>query len=270
MIFESAMRRFKLRMKKRMYKLDRKRWLSENQQDLQAFEDKLLYSMPETLALVKQGKSLARFGDGEITLMDGDDIDFQKADPKLAAELANILKNEDENLLVCLPTMLIACNEYEVNWWLKFWYVRWKELQQKLSFQHSYGHSMVTRPDFFIMYPDQAAASWKAIWHERKVILITGQGSRLNLDHRLFDNAGECQIIYSQAVNAYTDADRVIAGVQQTADQQSLVLIALGPTGTVLAKRFSDLGYQALDIGHITSSYDEAAEELAKVNSAVS
>ena len=261
------MRRFKLRMKKRMYKLDKNRWLSKNRQDLQSFEDKLLCSMPETLALVQQGKSLARFGDGEITLMNGDDIDFQRADPKLAAELESILKNEDEKLLVCLPTMLIACNDYEVNWWLKFWYVRWEDLRHKLNFKHRYGHSMVTRPDFFIMYLNQAVESWKAIWQERKVILITGLGSRLNLDHTLFDNAGERQIIYSQAVNAYTDVDRIIVEVRRIADQQSLVLIALGPTGTILAKRFSDLGYQALDIGHITSSYDESVEEIAKLSS---
>lgn len=263
MAFESAMRRFKLRMKKRMYKLNKKRWLAENQLDLQYFEEKLLYSMPETLQLVAQGKSLARFGDGEITLMDGDDIDFQKSSPELALELENILKNQDEKLLVCLPTILTACDDDEANWWLKFWYVRWKDLKQKLSFEHSYGHSMVTRPDFFIMYPEQAVQAWKSIWQNRKIVLITGEGSKLNLEHMLFDNVSTRQIIYSKAMNAYADADRIIAEVQNTAGQNCLILIALGPTGTVLAKRFSDLGYQALDIGHITSSYDAAFQQKA-------
>jgi glycosyltransferase family protein len=258
MTFESTMRRFKLRMKKRMYKLNKKRWLSENQQDLEAFEQKLLYSMPQTLKLVAQGKSLARFGDGEITLMDGDDIDFQKSEPELALELESILKNKDEKLLVCLPTMLTACNDDEVNWWLKFWYVRWKDLKQKLSLEHPYGHSMVTRPDFFIMYPEQAVQAWKSIWHNRNTVLITGEGSKLNLEHMLFDNVSALQVIYSKATNAYTDVDRIIAEVQNTAEPNSLILIALGPTGTVLAKLFSDIGYQALDIGHITSSYDAA------------
>lgn len=261
MTFESTMRRFKLRMKKRMYKLDKNRWLSKNQSDLQYFEDKLLYSMPETLQQVAQGKSLARFGDGEITLMDGDDIDFQKGDPVLTMELENILKNQDKKLLVCLPTMLTACDDDEVNWWLKFWYVRWKDLKQKLSLEHAYGHSMVTRPDFFIMYPEQAVQAWKSIWQNCKVVLITGEGSKLNLEHMLFDNVSARQIIYSKAMNAYADVDRIIAEVQNTAEQNSLILIALGPTGTVLAKRFSDIGYQALDIGHITSSYDAVFQQ---------
>lgn len=263
MIFESAIRRFKLRMKKRMYKLDKKRWLLKNQQDIQDFEDKLLHSMPQTLELIAQGKSLARFGDGEITLMDGDDIDFQKSDPQLARELEDILKNQDEKLVVCLPTMLKACNDYEFNWWLKFWYVRWKDLRQKLSFERPYGHSMVTRPDFFIMYSKHAVEAWKNIWVDRAIVLITGEGSRLNLDHQLFDNVATRQIIYSTAVNAYADIERILDEVQRHVLKDHLLLIALGPTGTVLAKRLSDFGYQALDIGHITSSYDEAIEQKA-------
>lgn len=254
------MRRFNLRMKKRMFKFNKKRWLSENKKDLQDFEDQLLYSMIETLEQVEKGKSLARFGDGEITLIDGDDIDFQKADPELAAELVNILRNDDESLLVCLPTILKACNDYEKNWWLKFWYVRWNDLKNKLNFNRHYGHSMVTRPDFFIMYPDKAIEMWKSIWNHKKIILITGEGSRLNLEHHLFDNASERQVIYSVAKNAYSDVSRVVNNVQKVTDKNTLILIALGPTGTVLAKRFSDMGYQALDIGHITSSYDEAIQ----------
>lgn len=264
MIFESVMRRFNLRMKKRIYKLDKKRWLSKNQKDLQAFEETQLYSMSKTLELVAQGKSLARFGDGEITLMDGDDIDFQKADPALALELASILKNQDEKLIVCLPTMLNACNEYEANWWLKFWYVRWRDLKHKLSFEFAYGHSMVTRPDFFMLYAEQAVQAWKSIWDNRRVVLITGEGSRLNLEHILFDNVASQEIIYSKAKNAYQDIDRILIEIQQKIEHSTLILIALGPTGTVLAKRLSDLGYQALDIGHITSSYDEAFASKTK------
>lgn len=258
MSFESAMRRFNLRMKKRMYKFDKNRWLAKNQQDLKAFEDRLLHSMLDTLDKVAKGKSLARFGDGEITLMDGDDIDFQQASPELAAELEQILRNEDSRLLVCLPTILKACNAYEENWWLKFWYVRWQDLKHKLNFEQAYGHSMVTRPDFFIMYPEQSIAAWKAIWNQKKTVFITGEGSKLDINHALFDNIAEKKIIYSKACNAYSDLERITAEVEKSSDSAGLILIALGPSGTVLAKRLAGRGIQALDVGHITSSYEEA------------
>src|SRR5690606_36963599 len=98
-------------------------------------------------------------------------------------ELNLILTNQNENLIVCLPTILKACNDYEENWWLKFWYVRWADLKTKLNFNQNYGHSMVTRPDFFIMYQEQAIQAWKKIWNNKSAIFITGEGSKLDVEH---------------------------------------------------------------------------------------
>ena len=39
-------------------------------------------------------------------------------------------------------------------------------------------------------------------------------------------------------------------------DKKHLVLIALGPTATVLAYDLSNLGYQAIDIGHTDIQYE--------------
>jgi glycosyltransferase family protein len=248
-------------MKKRMYSLDKNRWIKKNYSDLKMFEDKNLHSMLDTLKQVKQGKSLARYGDGEITLMDGDGIDFQAANSNLAEELHEILTKKNDAIVVCLPTILKACNQIEENWWLKFWYVRWADLKFKLNREMKYGHSMVTRPDFFIMYPEHAVQAWQEIWHGRQVLFITGKGSKLNIDHELFRNINSSDVIFSLSENAFDDLDRVIFEVKNNFDNKYLILIALGPSGTVLANRLSKRGYQALDIGHITSSYDEAVEQ---------
>lgn len=258
MSVDSMMRRFKLRMKKRIYTFDKNRWLKKNKMELEKFEKEQLYSMLETLQQVEQGKSLARFGDGEITLIDGDNIDFQNADQNMSAELAMILKNQQSELIVCLPTILTACNSYEENWWLKFWYVRWLELKPKLNHNQKYGHSMVTRPDFFALHHDLAIQAWKKIWDNKSVLFITGEGSRLNLAHTLFDNVLQKTQIYSLASNAYQDLNRLMHEISiQEQYKDSLILIALGPSGTVLAYRLALNGYHALDVGHISSSYDE-------------
>lgn len=258
MSFESMMRRINLRMKKRMYAIDKKRWIKKNYSELKMFEDQNLYSMLDTLEQVKQGKSLARYGDGEITLMDGDSIDFQNANSDLAIELNEILTKKNETIVVCLPTILKACNQSEENWWLKFWYVRWADLKVKLNREMKYGHSMVTRPDFFLMYPEHSVQAWKGIWDSRKVIFITGKGSKLNINHDLFENVYCREVVYSLSENAFDDLARVVLEVQSKFDNEYLILIALGPSGTILANRLSKIGYQALDIGHITSSYEQA------------
>ena len=46
--------------------------------------------------LLRNPKSFCRFGDGEIKIMEGNDILFQKYDKRLADMLVNILKNDSE------------------------------------------------------------------------------------------------------------------------------------------------------------------------------
>ena len=50
--------------------------------------------------LLETNKSLARFGDGEVEIIRGNGIPYQKYDKELALRLKEILENKQENLLV--------------------------------------------------------------------------------------------------------------------------------------------------------------------------
>lgn len=50
--------------------------------------------------LVETKQSIARFGDGEIAIIQGGSIPFQKYEKRLAERLRSILKNDNPNLLV--------------------------------------------------------------------------------------------------------------------------------------------------------------------------
>ena len=52
--------------------------------------------------IITTDKSLVRFADGEIVIVDGGGIPFQKADKRLAKRLQEILTNTQENLIVTL------------------------------------------------------------------------------------------------------------------------------------------------------------------------
>ncbi len=63
-------------------------------------------SINETLNFVSdQNLSIIRFGDGEITLMDNNDLLFQKADTTLIARLKEVLQSNLPGLLICLPDL---------------------------------------------------------------------------------------------------------------------------------------------------------------------
>ena len=71
-------------------------------------------SVDETLDFMLQNPcSVIRFGDGEFILIKGNWIVYQDYDPKLAAELENILRMEsNENRLICLPPMFDSLSPY--------------------------------------------------------------------------------------------------------------------------------------------------------------
>lgn len=53
--------------------------------------------------IAEEGCSAARFGDGELGLICGRPLGFQKADPALAERLAEVLSSDvDDRLLICI------------------------------------------------------------------------------------------------------------------------------------------------------------------------
>lgn len=63
--------------------------------------------------------------------------------------------------------------------------------------------------------------------------------------------------LLSSNKNAYSDLERLVDTTQKDY-KNHLILISLGPAGTVLASRLFSVGCQAIDIGHVTASYENA------------
>ena len=61
--------------------------------------------------------------------------------------------------------------------------------------------------------------------------------------------------ILGPAENAYARYDEILNAVLETW-QNELVILALGPTATILASDLSKRGIQALDLGHIDIQYE--------------
>ena len=63
------------------------------------------------------------------------------------------------------------------------------------------------------------------------------------------------EYIYAPTIDAFNVYDEIFKKAR-TIDKNRLVCIILGPTATVLAYDLAQLGYRALDLGHIVKSYD--------------
>lgn len=89
------------------------------------------------------------------------------------------------------------------------------------------------------------------------MLIVEGEKSKLGVGNDLFDNSKSiCRILCPQK-NSYSVYHKIYDEVlKANKEKNKLVLLALGPTATVLAYDLCLVGIQAIDIGHIDIEYE--------------
>ncbi len=200
-----------------------------------------ILSIEETVDTVLEKKlSMIRFGDGEITLIDGLDLPFQKWSKDLAEKLEAILQVENEKLLICIPGMwgrLDIFMGYAYHFIMHHMYRYNHVWNTILSYSRTYGDTNVTR--HYLAYKDKTKAKTlfekiKSLWQKEHVILIEGAKSRLGVGNDLFKNTVSVKRILCPPENAFSKVNDIETEVLKY-DTSHLILLSLGPTAKVLA-----------------------------------
>ena len=211
--------------------------------------------------ITKHQCSIARFGDGEVSLMMLIGIGFQKPSWKLRKDLIEVSKSDDRSFLVCIPRNLVDMShltEKAKKWWednLRLMKLPWKFF---FSSRNEFGDAMISRPWMDTQNSANAEfcfSQFTKIWHNRDVVLIEGKESRLGVGNDLFNNVHSLKRIIGPSKNAYSKIDDIYSETIKL-PKNNLILLALGPTATVLAYKLHKAGYWALDIGHIDIEYE--------------
>ncbi|PEL07025.1 SP_1767 family glycosyltransferase [Bacillus sp. AFS017336] len=222
----------------------------------------LVKTTDESLSLIVQSKcSISRYGDGEFNLMYGTSLRFQPYSQELSLRLREIIKSDQENHKVFIPNIFNNvdwCTERSRNYWIRYLNLNRFKIYKLLSKSKVYYDSLVTR--LYIDYKDKSQAgfrfkTFKKLWNQKDIIIIEGEQSRLGIGNNLFDNAKSIKRILCPAIDAFAKYDQILKEVKKH-DKSKLVLIALGPTATVLAYDLANIGYHAVDIGHIDVEYE--------------
>lgn len=221
-----------------------------------------ILSIDETITMILEKRlSVIRFGDGEISLIDGLDLGFQKKDAYLVTRLEEIMKVHNEKLLLCIPGMwgqldMFAPYAYHfiMHYMYRYNYI-WDSL---LSYTQVYGDTNFTR--HYLGYKDKSRAEelFKkifSIWERKDVALIEGSKSRLGVGNDMFNNVRTMKRILCPPENAY-DKYSMIKNEAVKLNKETLILLSLGPTAKVLAYDLFVLGYRVIDIGHIDMEYE--------------
>lgn len=215
--------------------------------------------------------SVSRFGDGELHIAtEGCSIGFQVGSGELKNELCKVLRNDDNNLLVCLPSPIndfsYMTDEAQEIWKNDLKYNRHRWYSVITNKDKVYGDTQFTRP--YIDYKDKNQSlsrfvTIRKIWNNRDVIIIEGEQSKLGVNNDLFKNASSVSRILCPSKNAFTVKNKVVETVKKY-DNSHLFLIALGPTATIIAYELCILGFQAIDIGHLDIEYEWCTRGVSK------
>lgn len=250
-----------------------------------------IMSDDETLDYIIKNKcSISRFGDGELNMV-FKYFDkslriskcFQNYDDALAKRLYDILKveNTGKKHLVCLPHLFRPEGMAERNndaqfFWKRFLCRHMNRLPQFLSESYLYGDATISRFYLSKIRKENCPAyvsHLKQVWNQRNIYFVEGEFSRLGVGNDLFDNAASISRIICPSVNAFARYDEILDLIREMVPKDSLIILALGHTATVLSFDLSELGYQALDLGHIDVEYEwmlmGATEKVALDNKAV-
>ena len=191
--------------------------------------------------------SIARFGDGEINfILNKLGLNFQKYNEALSNRLQETLKAQNERCLICIAGTYV---KHDISdFWKKVVYNTKLELTPYLAPGYAYGETNITR------HP-QVFKEIKEIWQDKDIIIVEGELSRMGVGNDLFNNAKSIKRILCPAENAFDKYDEILNECKKQ-NKDKLFLIALGPTATVLAYDLANLGYWAMDVGHIDIVYE--------------
>lgn len=226
-------------------------------------------SSSQTIRFLQENKcSVARFGDGELNMILGEkSIGFQRYDPALSAKLRNVLLEEDPNLLLCLPHVFSRfCGETLLakDFWKAFLRSNLARIHSMLReyrmTRYCFGDTQMSRPymDYTVKARKNAGKQYsglKALWAGRDIMIVEGVSTRMGIGNDLFADATSIKRIVCPSENAFDCYDRIYEAVVRNHSDE-LVLIALGPTATVLAAALTKKGIQALDVGHLDIEYE--------------
>ncbi|KAG4097249.1 DUF1792-domain-containing protein [Neocallimastix lanati (nom. inval.)] len=219
----------------------------------------------ETLdEIIYNNKSISRFGDGELGIIFGSRIGFQKFDKNMSKRLIDILNSNEKGLLIGLEnslkySYLNILKDWVANYWIH-WIKRNKtKLINLLDLSKQYGSTKISR--FYMDYKENTIdvpkylKQLRMIWNKKDIIIIEGEKTRLGVGNDLFNNVNSLQRIICPSENSF-DVYNKIYNEAIKIDKSKLFLISLGPTATILAFDLYKNGYQAIDIGHVDIEYE--------------
>ncbi len=219
-------------------------------------------TIDETLdALLNTDKSLVRFGDGEIVILKGVNLELQKANAQITENLIRILGYQHENLMVSIQGVFDGVEKYQEKsslFWKDHLLFCRKIYNRYCNQEKVYCDTAVTRC-YYVFKDKSLCGGWfekfKRVWKDKDIVVVEGERTHNGVGNDLFEHARSINRIICPPSNAYDVYDKILEECEK-ASKDKLFLISLGVTAKMLAEDLFLQGYRVLDIGNLDMEYE--------------
>lgn len=228
--------------------------------DMEKTNIKIL-NIEESLNLLNNGKSIARFGDGELDIIKGKSFPFQKYNQELTKRLVEILGEKQDFCLIGIPDVINSFDnltEESEKFWINNMYRTRKSWLEYLNSEITYCTANITR--LYMRYKDKSRCKvhfemLKNIYKGQDVIVCEGEQTRVGVGNDLLDGSKSVQRVICPAENAYDKYYEIFETLKKVG-KNKIILLSLGPTATILAYDLAKEGYRAIDTGNFDIEYE--------------
>lgn len=221
-------------------------------------------------AIVTQKKSVARFGDGELDIINDANfsLPFQENSESLRSNLKKILSETNDQVLIGIPHYFARMEPSDSFKTKLYWYQKINTLNNIAKSILGYQRQSFADTQFTRVYMDtkktiDVANRFKkirSIWNNKHVLIIEGEGTKFGLGNDLLEKTKSISRIIIPAEHAFRKYDEILREtlifIRHHENWNGVVLICAGPTATVLANDLGKRGIQSIDIGHLDVEYE--------------
>jgi Domain of unknown function (DUF1792). len=216
------------------------------------------------LKIIREKNSLCRFGDGELELMQNKERPwFQEVNGQLAKRLKEVFYCKNEKIIIALANNFGSLDYYteDAADGIRSYLSQGsrERLMSIIDINRTYYDAYVSRPYLIYRKKNRAKDIFKLfqrVWKNREVLLVEGTYACIGVKNDLFQNVVDLRRIIAPDKNAFSVYDKILEVIHKNIDKDTLVLISLGPTATVLAYDLAMKGIQSIDIGQLDNEYE--------------
>ena len=225
--------------------------------------------------LLDNPKSFARFGDGEVMLIQGQSIAFQEYDERLAKIMLDAVRGEFPDLYVGINYNYFHTSRHMNEFNRKFYMTNAHKYRQfflnNCSLEQTYIAAGFNQ--MYIISSDQDLTAYyakiKMLFRDRDLVIFAGEGIFDDLDHDVFALARSKEYVWGPTRNAFSMYDELYEKALSYSKDKTLCFI-LGPASKALVCSLSKEGYMAWDIGHLAKDFDFFCKQHTKTPESIS